>query len=213
MLAKEMKTMQKLTCLSIKTEPNSGIETNLLNAERVEWGWIYQVTGEIKKTGCGLLGREAGQRSVPVGLNIGYNFKSHKLGLPLVFSYCYWIFNKFNQVEQFLKSPSAIWQRVTIFNHGCHQTDHMNNHWALERVIQTRVCVCVPLPPFLVPLFPSLYCRACQTAELSQQGVRLWKGRERDRGGRNQMIEGNLSASVLRDVWINDGGGSWSEFS
>lgn len=70
----------------------------------------------------------------------------------------------------------------------------------MERVIQTRVCVCVPLPPFLVPLFPSLYCRACQTAELSQQGVRLWKGRERDRGGRNQMIEGNLSASVLRDV-------------
>lgn len=157
-------------------------------------------------------GKLARGRSL-LGSTLVIILKSHKLGLPLVFSYCYWIFNKFNQVEQFLKSPSAIWQRVTIFNHGCHQTDHLNNHWAVERVIQTRVCVCVPLPPFLVPLFPSLYCRACQTAELSQQGVRLWKGRERDRGGRNQMIEGNLSASVLRDVWINDGGGSWSEFS
>lgn len=85
MFPKEMKTMQKLIYLSMKTEPNSGIETNLLNAERVEWGWIHQATGEIKKTGCGLLGREAGQRSVPVGLNIGYHFKSQKLGLPLVF--------------------------------------------------------------------------------------------------------------------------------
>lgn len=91
--------------------------------------------------------------------------------------------------EQSLKSPSALWQRVTIFNHGCHQTDHLNNHWAVERVIQTRVCVCVPLPPFLVPLFPSLYCRAGQTAELSQQGVRLWKGRERDRGGEIRWLK------------------------
>lgn len=35
-------------------EPNSGIETNLLNTARVEWGWIHQVTGEIKKQAEGI---------------------------------------------------------------------------------------------------------------------------------------------------------------
>lgn len=134
MFPKEMKTMQKLICLSIKTEPNSGIETNLLNAERVEWGWIHQVTGEIKKTGCGLLGREAGQRSLWVWtLVIILNRKNYD---------CLWSFFLlllgFKQStlvvfvkEQFLKSPSAIWQRVTIFNHRCHQTDRLNNRWAV----------------------------------------------------------------------------------
>lgn len=51
------------------------------------------------------------------------------------------------------------------------------------------MCVCVPLPPCLVSLFPSLYCRACQTAELSQQGVRPWKGRECDRGGEIRWLK------------------------
>lgn len=57
---------------------------------------------------------------------------------------------------------------------------------------------------FLVSLFPSHRCRLCQTAEPSQQGVKPRKGRGCEEGwgggARNQMIEGNLPASVLRDV-------------